>query len=231
MRWFFNGLPPGEPIPWHVWWIPLIWWFSFAAAIIGICMGLSIVLRKQWVEYERLSYPLVEAGACLVAGADDPRGRRPMWRSRLFWVGAVFAFFILAYNTLSWFDMRWPVIDLSGTSLEFMRGAPGLRTRVNFLTLGLSYFAPQQVPGQPRRRVPAGDSRGGHLRPRWLQLRGGGGIAGPTTAPPSAGRASAPCWFSFCGGFGRLADTWRQCGARRGRAATTGRRCSATGRR
>ena len=147
MRWFFNGLPPGEPIPWHVWWIPLVWWFSFAAAIIGICMGLSIVLRKQWVEYERLSYPLVEAGACLVAGADDPRGRRPMWRSRLFWIGAIIPFFILAYNTLSWFDTRWPFIDLSGTGLEFMRGAPGLRTRVNFLTLGLSYFAPQQVLG------------------------------------------------------------------------------------
>ena len=147
MRWFFNGLPPGETIPWHVWWVPLVWWFSFVAAIIGICMALSIILRKQWVEYERLSYPLVEAGACLVATNDDPRGRRPIWRSRLFWIGASIAFSILAYNTLSWFDNRWPTINIAGSAYTLFKGAQSIKTRINFLTVGLSYFAPQQVLG------------------------------------------------------------------------------------
>ncbi len=147
MRWFFNGLPPGEPIPWHVWWIPLIWWFSLAAAIMGICLALSIILRKQWVEYERLSYPLVEASKCLLAENDDSRGRRPVWQSRLFWVGTTIGAFILVYNTFAWFDPRWPMIDIAGRGIVLFRGVPDLKTRINFLTLGLSYFAPQQVLG------------------------------------------------------------------------------------
>jgi len=147
MRWFFNGLPPGEAIPWNVWWIPLFWWGSFAVAIIALCLTLSILLRRQWVEYERLSYPLVEAGMSLVAGEDDPGGRKPVWKSLLFWIGASLTLFILSWNALAWVAPLLPRINIQGSGLRLFKGAPGLTTRFNFLTIGLSYFAPQQVLG------------------------------------------------------------------------------------
>ncbi len=147
MRWFFNGLPPGEPIPWHVWWVPLFWWGSFVAAVIALCMAISVILRRQWAEYERLPYPLVEAGFALVAGKDDAEGRPPVLRSRLFWIGFSLTLFILSWNALAWLSPTLPTIDIGGRSLSILRGVPDFKTRLNFLTIGLSYFAPQQLLG------------------------------------------------------------------------------------
>ncbi len=147
MRWFFNGLPPGESIPWAVWWIPLFWWATFIAAVVGVCLTVAVILRRQWVEYERLPYPLVEAGLALVAGRDDPDGRRPMLRSRLFWIGFGIAFFILSWNAIGWILPSLPNIDINGRGMVILRGVPDIKTRLNFLTIGLSYFAPAQILG------------------------------------------------------------------------------------
>jgi hypothetical protein len=147
MRWFFNGLPPGESIPWHVWTVPLFWWATFIAAVIGICLSVAVILRRQWVEYERLPYPLVEAGLALVAGSDDPDGRTPILRSRLFWIGFGITLFILSWNSLTWISLGIPEIEIKGRSLSLLRGVPDFKTRLNFLTIGLSYFAPAQLLG------------------------------------------------------------------------------------
>ena len=147
MRWFFNGLPPGEVIPWHVWWIPLFWWSSFVTAVVGVCLSMSVMLRKQWVEYEKLAYPLVEAGMSLVAGPDDPSGRKPIRKSGLFWIGASISFFILAWNAFGWLSPMLPNINIGGSAISLLPGTEALKTRVNLLTVGLSYFAPQQLLG------------------------------------------------------------------------------------
>jgi len=37
MEWFFEGLPPGQTIPWGEWALPLFWWLSFIGA--AACMS------------------------------------------------------------------------------------------------------------------------------------------------------------------------------------------------
>ena len=58
-RWFFEGLPAGATIPWEIWITPMIWRLSlvFMIGVFGFC-AVSI-LRKQWVEHERLTFPLM----------------------------------------------------------------------------------------------------------------------------------------------------------------------------
>ena len=60
LRWFFEGLPVGATIPWDAWWIPCFWWLTVIAAFYGCCLCLMVILRKQWVEHERINYPLME---------------------------------------------------------------------------------------------------------------------------------------------------------------------------
>ncbi|MGB1719224.1 MAG: DUF6785 family protein, partial [Candidatus Latescibacterota bacterium] len=76
MTWFFEGLPIGEPIPWgtllSAWTMPLFWWLSFIWTLYFVCFCLVVILRKQWVERERLAYPLMEVPQSLVANADGP---------------------------------------------------------------------------------------------------------------------------------------------------------------
>ena len=63
---FYQGLPPSDPVPWEVWFEPLVWWFALLIALLGACFCLSVILRKQWSERERLTYPLAELPLLLV---------------------------------------------------------------------------------------------------------------------------------------------------------------------
>lgn len=61
MRYFYEGLPnPHLRIPYGTWIGPLLWWMSLVLALYVLCFCLVSVLRRQWVEKERLAFPLVE---------------------------------------------------------------------------------------------------------------------------------------------------------------------------
>ena len=57
MRLFYEGLPAGGSIPWGVWLGPLAWWVSFILALYITCFCLVVILRRQWMENERLVFP------------------------------------------------------------------------------------------------------------------------------------------------------------------------------
>ena len=86
MRAWFDGLPKGEAIPWQPWVVPLAWWMLFIIAFFIGQFCLMQILRRQWVERERLTFPLVEVPQMLVVGSDDPHSIMPTFaRSRIFW--------------------------------------------------------------------------------------------------------------------------------------------------
>ena len=61
MTYFFEGKPPGVDIPWDAWMTPLVWWGVFLIALALVSVALMAVLRRQWVDRERLPFPLAEA--------------------------------------------------------------------------------------------------------------------------------------------------------------------------
>ena len=91
MAWFFEGLPPGAKIPWGVWIMPLFWWGSVIVATLTLCTCLIAVFRKQWVDKERLNFPLVDVPLAMMDGAEDGRILPKFMRSRLFWIGFAIA--------------------------------------------------------------------------------------------------------------------------------------------
>ena len=91
VTYFYDGLPPGQPIPWGSWAVPVFWWMTFVAAAACVALCLMVILRKQWVENERLEFPLMEVGM-QVAQVDKSNGgtpsllNQPLFRVG-FWVG------------------------------------------------------------------------------------------------------------------------------------------------
>ncbi len=146
MTWFFEGLPPGQAVPWGAWVLPLFWWLSFigAAACVSIC--LAVLLRRQWVDHERLVYPLANVAVDLVSA---PKHGIRMIGGRLFWSGAVTGFGMIAWNIMSYFSPgapRFPTGSYrSGTSLPLGRNFPGIRIKLNLFTIGFVYFANLEV--------------------------------------------------------------------------------------
>ena len=74
LKWFYNGLPAGESIPWGAWIAPLFWWTSLVVAIFFLCHCLVAALRKQWVEHERLPHALMEYRVSLLNHRPVPTG-------------------------------------------------------------------------------------------------------------------------------------------------------------
>ena len=57
---FFEGLRQGENIPWQPWFQPLCLWLILVGAVFLAFLCLSAILRRQWSDNERLSFPLVQ---------------------------------------------------------------------------------------------------------------------------------------------------------------------------
>ena len=66
VRHFYEGLPAGAPVPYGAWLGPLLWWLSLIFAVYFLCFCLVVILRRQWVEHERLAFPITEVPRLLI---------------------------------------------------------------------------------------------------------------------------------------------------------------------
>ena len=73
---FFEGLRPGEALPWREWYVPLAVWGLFTMVLYALVLFLSVIFRKQWVEREKISFPLVALPMEMTAETIHPL-RRP----------------------------------------------------------------------------------------------------------------------------------------------------------
>jgi hypothetical protein len=90
-------------VPWSAWTRTLAFWFPVVLAFAAACIGLSLVLHRQWSSHELLPYPTVQFARAILPGPDG--GAPPTLRSRWFWVGAGF---VVAVHTLNYLNRWWP---------------------------------------------------------------------------------------------------------------------------
>ena len=70
---FYEGLPRGAAIPWGAWLVPLAAWLPFVLVFYWVILCLGTMLRGQWMENERLVFPLTRRPLALIDGIDDGR--------------------------------------------------------------------------------------------------------------------------------------------------------------
>jgi len=145
MEWFFQGMPRGETFPWQVWVLPLCWW---AMLLVGLALATfcgTVILRKQWVERERLAFPLAQVPLEMVRTG---QGRLPAFMAnRVFWVGLSIPVFATAWNIISFFQPTFPRIPIfhGAHYVQIARGFPNLRTKVNLFVMGFAFLTPLEV--------------------------------------------------------------------------------------
>ncbi len=146
----YEGLPTGANIPWNAWFFPLFWWLTLILAGFIVCACIVVILRKQWIEHERLDYPLLAPILDLKDDARDDSGR-PKWpdlfKGRLFWTGFALAFGIIGWNIITYFQPTWPRISVSPNRglFYFARLFPPLLTHINTYTIGFGYFVKLEI--------------------------------------------------------------------------------------
>lgn len=111
MTWFYEGLPSGEEIPFGAWTGPLFWWLSLIFVFYFVCFCMVVILRRQWVEHERLIFPIAEVPR-LLTEEDPGRALPPMLRSGTFWLGCAIPLAIILFNIISYFEPGFPTVQL-----------------------------------------------------------------------------------------------------------------------
>jgi len=140
MRHFYEGLPSGMPIPYEAWLAPLGWWLSLIFAVYFICFCIVVILRRQWVEHERLVFPVTEVPRLLTEereGAALP----PIMQDRLFWLGCALPVIVMLFNCISYFKPGFPTIAIhEGMEVQVFDGAPPVVLKLYFPVMGFVYL-------------------------------------------------------------------------------------------
>lgn len=139
IRQFFEGAPEGQGIPWGAWARPMAVWvpFIFCMYFVMICTG--VLLRRQWVQRERLIFPLVRLPMDMSRqGAPEDRVR-PFFKSKLMWVGFAVPFLISCVNALHHYYEFAPNIKLVHPVPLFEK-IWTLQFRISFPIIGFAYF-------------------------------------------------------------------------------------------
>ena len=79
---FFQG---ESRVPWSEWWIPLAAWGSVLVALFIACLSVFLLVRRQWVTDERLTFPVAQVPLETVRDSGGGAARLPA--TGMFWIG------------------------------------------------------------------------------------------------------------------------------------------------
>ncbi len=135
IKWFFEGAPKGQGVPWGVWIPPLLCWLVLALALYLVMISTMVILRKQWVEQERLVYPIVQVPLEMV----HQGGGRSFFHNPVMWAGFSLPVLASSLNGLHAYFNFIPGMVLVATA-PILRNTVNLEFRLSFPMLGFSYL-------------------------------------------------------------------------------------------
>lgn len=146
LAWFYEGLPVNESVPWSIWFRPTFWWLSLLGSVGVGCMAFSTIIRRQWTDQERLTFPFAQVAEELAETA-GPGGLPEYTKQSLFWVGFTIPAFIVLWYIGGYFYPSWPTIHIGieNRTISLGRYVPFLHTRINFLIIAFAWFTDLQV--------------------------------------------------------------------------------------
>lgn len=139
IKYFYEGLPKGEAIPWAAWVMPLLCWGVLLIAIYFVMICMMVLLRRQWVERERLIYPLTRLPVEMVEEADEPGIVTPFFKSRLMWIGFLIPVIVGSLKGLHNYYPFVPVVP-TYTRVDLFNRLLRLDFRLSFAVVGFTYL-------------------------------------------------------------------------------------------
>jgi hypothetical protein len=136
-----------EPANYRPWLVPLFWWGTFILVLVFVMQSINVLMRKQWTENEKLTYPLIQ----LPVEMTRRGGASGLYRSWAFWTGFALGAGLDLYNGFAFLYPTLPLIKVKVKDIHYLfTGAPWNAigwTPVSYypFVVGLSFFLPQDV--------------------------------------------------------------------------------------
>ena len=141
---FYEGSAQGGEVPWQAWWPPLAGWLLFYLAFYLAQTSIMVILRRQWVENERLVYPLMQVPLAMLQQDEQDRLLMPFFRRGSMWLGFAIPFVLMSVYALHNYHPAFPALRLS-SEIDLFGQTGQLRFGLNFLMLGFGYFISTSV--------------------------------------------------------------------------------------
>ncbi len=104
-------------------WLPVVLaWTLFVSLLLFVMLCINAILRKQWTDNERLTYPIIQLPLQITSG--QAFERKGLFRNRLFWAGFVVAGLIDTINSLNYYYPSIPTILTPGFGQSFLDIGP-----------------------------------------------------------------------------------------------------------
>ncbi len=144
---YYGKTPRGQAIPWQPWIIPLLNWGILIFLILFAFVCLATIMRRQWVDNEKLSFPLAQL-PLEIAGDQETGGS--FFTNRLMWLGALIPIVVYGIKSLHQVMPSVPDINLSISVNDYLTVPPWNRLSytaliVSFAAIGFFYLLPADV--------------------------------------------------------------------------------------
>lgn len=90
------------------WAVPVLWWCGFIVALGTVLLCMSVLLRKAWMENEKLAYPVVQ----LPMAMTEDGGTLAFFRNKALWIGLLVGASLDIWNGLATFYPAIPIITV-----------------------------------------------------------------------------------------------------------------------
>ena len=126
------------------WILPTLIWSGFMSVLALMMLCINLILRKQWSEKEKLSYPIIQLPVSVVSNVNHFFTSTPMW------IGFAIASAVTLINGLSFLYPEFPSVPVSRQSLARLFpdkpwnaiGRGGFNLSLYPFALGLSFLMP-----------------------------------------------------------------------------------------
>ena len=140
----------GGAVPWSEWLLPLAAWGSFIFALYLANVCLLVLVQRQWVRHERLTFPLAQIPLETVREAADggQPGRLPI--NKAFWIGLAIA---ATVGFLSQLSLRLPSVPplpmeytvMSGPVVGPLSAVGNVQIWLHPWLISLAYIIPAEL--------------------------------------------------------------------------------------
>jgi len=128
---FFEGTYSSPSMPWKTWVVPLISWLALMMVLYFVMICMMVIMRKQWVKNERLTFPLTILPLEMTG--------KGFFKDRLMWLGFSISFFILSLGALHNYFPAVPQLTF-WKWINLYKGSTYIILNLSFSILGFSYL-------------------------------------------------------------------------------------------
>ena len=136
---FFEGLTPGQPVPYGAWVEPMLYWGLFLLALYVTMVSLAVIFRRQWMERERLAYPIAQVPLAMIRGEQEDTLVNRFFKNPAMWIGFLLPMVVGSLLALHRYYPSVFTIPLSW-NFKIMRQTQTVHLYISFAMLGFSYL-------------------------------------------------------------------------------------------